>query len=63
MTWQPIETCPSGVDVLVFDEFKNIKIAMDCQETPGGKRKFIDQQSHYVGRGTYWMPLPEPPEL
>ena len=65
MTWQPIETAPREVDVLVY--VPNVQfpetIAMYC--TPrAGHPLWLDRESErLLGQPTHWMPLPEPPEV
>lgn len=44
--WQPIETAPEGVPVLVYD-YRNNRYSV------GGIYKFT--------YATHWMPLPPPP--
>lgn len=52
-TWQPIETAPHDVRILLYvPELKAIK-EVPCVRTGLRKRWSI---------ATHWMPLPEPPE-
>lgn len=67
MSWQPIETAPKGVRVLVFD-------GTDVFESSWGKVSHVpiygwlnlhngpEDVELLDPRPTHWMPLPEPPE-
>jgi hypothetical protein len=64
--WQPIETAPKDVDVLVylFGAAIPIRVAMLC---PGvrGEGVWVDTGCNTIRSPffiTHWMPLPEPPK-
>ena len=64
MTWQPIETAPQNVDVLVLLGGEVFSGAFN-----GGHWEFPYADYHGCGccsgindRPTHWMPLPEPPQ-
>jgi len=61
--WQPIETAPLEVDVLLYDPSKMIGVQVGMgYKHPNG---LIDwyQTFSYPLEPTHWMPLPEPPTL
>lgn len=60
MEWQPIETAPKGVYILIYTEYKVTDVAFD--DAKNNRRKFLNRECNYVGKPTHWMPLPPPPK-
>ena len=60
--WQPIETAPKGVFLLVWEpdetEPKTGSIWLAAFD---GAQWVEDGTEHVIDRPTHWMPLPEPP--
>lgn len=63
MEWQPIETAPDYVTVLVFDPRQKFEDAICTARTYGR-----DKDKHWARKfgkakmnPTHWMPLPDPP--
>lgn len=57
MEWQPIETAPRDVDVIVWQaKREHIDIAMLCDND-----RWVNWYGHKCLSVTHWMPLPAPP--
>lgn len=54
--WQPIETAPDGVDVLIWSKNEFMTVAMKDGD------QFLDINAYPVRNPQKWMPLPEPPK-
>jgi hypothetical protein len=68
MTWQPIDTCPIGTDVLTWDEQRGVKIRRrrEIRVASGAKIPAWYLGDDYdddaqVIPPTHWMPLPKAP--
>lgn len=60
MSWQPIETAPKDVTViLVYDYMPGSLAYRICY---WDEKYWKDYSSGLVIRPTHWMPLPEPPK-
>ena len=59
MEWQPIETAPINIYVLVFCD--DIKISVQNAGLLGQKRSWVDDAG-WKFHPTHWMPLPEAPK-
>lgn len=55
--WQPIETAPTAVNVLVVDQARSIEVARRHEEYG-----WLSKPGRYAVVPTHWMPLPSPPE-
>ncbi len=55
MEWQPIETAPKGVFVLVVEDDTVFLAGKDDDE------KWYCSHTDFDGNPTHWMPLPTPP--
>ncbi len=56
MNWQPIESAPRDVDVLLFADGEwAIAMQVECGD-------WLDNYSVRILGATHWMPLPAPPE-
>ena len=66
MEWQPIETAPYGVRVLVYTPvFEEVSEAWRSPNTglwPRDQEFNEDGEPCNVGLPTHWMPLPNPPK-
>ena len=72
--WQPIETAPLLIDILVFHKEHGINVGrkkegilLDPLQTPFAKFRFWviyknDMYDNTRSFPTHWMPLPEPPK-
>lgn len=59
MSWQPIDTAPVGVDVLVLFPAGR-RARMSVQRLPAAGWLWI-REGHLADNAcTHWMPLPEP---
>jgi len=63
--WQPIETAPHGVDVLLYCpdmgcQTNRERIELGAYST--GRRIGGTSSMSYHSWATHWMPLPKPPE-
>jgi len=66
LAWQPIETAPKDVEVLVFDEGVitiSLWIDEDGEGDDGRLKGWWEQSSNSLidPPPTHWMPLPDPP--
>lgn len=68
MTWQPIETAPRCVEVIVFAPSENPAVStaeLDAREWTYSRAGQYAPIDDFYGDGplhpTHWMPLPEPP--
>jgi hypothetical protein len=63
MKWQPIETAPAGITVLVFDKRQKFEDAI-CTATQYGlenNRYWARKFGKARMKPSHWMPLPSPP--
>tara|TARA_R110000796_G_scaffold30122_15_gene80797 strand:+ start:5378 stop:5566 length:189 start_codon:yes stop_codon:yes gene_type:complete len=58
MTWQPIETAPSGVDVLIVSDG-----VVKCANYDYGEWTDIVEQYFVFDKVTHWSPFPKPPKV
>jgi hypothetical protein len=66
MEWQPIETAPWGVRVLVYiPDFNEVSEAWHSPNTGlwPRDREFEDGEACNVGYPSHWMNLPSPPQI
>jgi hypothetical protein len=63
MDWQPIETAPRGVSVLVFEpeEGPDPKIGITWMAGHDGVQWVEEATGHIIDAPTHWMPIPAPP--
>jgi hypothetical protein len=61
MTWQPIETAPEDVPVLVFQATGPRCIVATLGTAARGKAGRWFEPDRETSKPTHWMPLPEPP--
>lgn len=65
--WQPIETAPEGVRVLVYmPDLNKVSEAWYSANTklwPRDREFNEDGEACNLGYPSHWMPLPEPPKL
>lgn len=64
MAWQPIETAPHEVPILVTDGEFIVVASLDLTRWPGavGFRGHEWEWDFQETSLTHWMPLPEPPK-
>ena len=64
MSWQPIETAPSGHTdcLLYFSPIGHIEDAVIWWDEDGGFRYMLFDAENLTQTPTHWMPLPEPPK-
>lgn len=64
MKWQPIETAPKDIEVLIWTG-ENIYVGKYVQNIETGETSFsvleFEDGSRVVANPTHWMYLPEPP--
>ena len=61
MDWQPIETAPLGVDILIYHLHDgDTEAVMDVAFNRGGV--WIIGSSWDGAKPTHWMSLPDPPQ-
>ena len=63
MAWQPIETAPKDVDILIYcPEYKSVYIGQKCTGYDGEEEYEYFYVSHIgIIEPTRWQPCPEPP--
>jgi hypothetical protein len=67
--WQPIETAPINVEIMLLDTESTIRIGRKYGDWNGALKSELDfgdySATFYYPRDnlpTHWMPLPKPPE-
>ena len=61
-SWQPIETAPKDVSILVIQTQNNI-FAIAKGKNGRGNWKTGCGRMEYIAGVTHWMPLPQPPDM
>lgn len=63
MNWMPIETAPTGQDIIIYDKELLHPIVVGKGYDYGNDDGvcFYDCIDGYPYNPTHWMPLPEPP--
>jgi len=59
--WQPIETAPIGVSVLLWKP-NTREIYVAARIYGGAGLGWCTPDGHEVFKASHWMPLPEPPK-
>lgn len=63
MEWQPIETAPVGVDVLLYCPSLGYKTTIGLlYKDEFGRPIWFERNAIKVPNPTHWMPLPESPK-
>jgi hypothetical protein len=61
--WQPIETAPKDVEILVWSQYQDTAYLAICDDqqwwTPDW---WPEKWTEWLYSPTHWMPLPEPPK-
>ncbi len=62
MNWQPIETAPIGISILIYDSEREVcSVATGFIDDGDPLVYFIGDEDNFPYDATHWMPLPEPP--
>jgi len=64
--WQPIETAPHGIDVLLYCPDMGCpsnRERIELGTASSGERVGLTSTMSYHSWATHWQPLPQPPEI